>query len=266
MGVADDYTVDELMITELARHMGDDDQMCNGMASFIPVSAFMLAKRTHAPNMVWLAGATGLEPRTGKVPASTLEAPLWRDSVMYVSQYEDFWSYALNGRWLTKFCVRGAQIDQYGNANNSVIGSDYHRPKVRLPGTAGMGDMGSIGKLLYYWSTTHDARTFVPRVDFISCAGYLDGGDARDRLGLSGGPQLVVTNLATMDFHPVSKRMRLRSVHPGVSAETVQAATGFELVMEGTVPETEPPTREQVRLIREEIDPDGVRKVEFRRA
>lgn len=265
MDVAVDYTVDELMITELSRHMTDQDQLCNGMASFIPVAAMMLAKRTHAPNMVWLAGATGLEPRPSKIPASTLEAPLWRESVMYIPQYEDFWTYALNGRWLTKFCVRGAQIDQYGNVNNSVIGPDYHHPIVRLPGTAGMGDMGSVGKLLYIWSTTHNPRTFVPKVDFISCAGYLHGGNTRGRLGLAGGPQLVVTNLCTMDFHPVSKRMRLRTVHPGITADAVQAATGFELVIEGVVPETEPPNEEQVRLIREEIDPDGICKVEFQR-
>lgn len=265
MAVATDYGVDELMITELSRHMNDDDQMCNGMASFVPVAAFLLAKKTHAPHMVWLAGAVGLEPRDAKLPASTLEAPLWRDSVHYVPQYEDFWSYALNGRWLTKFCVGGAQIDMYGNNNNSVIGDDYHRPKVRLPGSAGLGDMGTIGKLLYIWNTNHGPRTFVEKVDFISCAGYLGGGDERQRLGLSGGPQLVVTNLCTMDFHPVSKRMRLRTVHPGVSPEQVQAATGFELLIEGGVPETEPPTEEQVRLIREEIDPDGVRKVEFAR-
>lgn len=266
MAVTQDYTVDELMIVELARSIEDGDQMCNGMASFIAVSAFMLAQKTHAPDMVWLAGAVGLHPRTGKVPVSTLEAPLWRDSVMYMPQYEDFWTYALNGRWLTKFCVRGAQIDMYGNANNSVIGSDYHRPKVRLPGTAGMGDMGSIGKRLYYWSTTHDPRTFVERVDFISCAGYLEGGDARARLGLTGGPELVVTNLCTMDFEPASKRMRLRTVHPGVTPSEVRAATGFELIVEeDQVRETEPPSAEQVRLIREEIDPDGMRKIEFKR-
>ena len=262
---ADDYTVDELMISVRASTLSDGDQACNGMASFLPVAAFMLAQRTHAPNLVWLAGAAGLSPRPAKVPASTLEAPLWRDSVMYVEQYGDFWTYALNGRWLEKFCVGAAQLDRYGNANNSVIG-DFHAPKVRLPGTAGLGDMGSIGKRLYFWNPNHSPRSLVPKVDFVSCAGYLGGGDERARLGLEGGPELVITNLAVLDFEPESKHMRIRSVHPGVTVEQVQEATGFELLLpDGEVPETPRPTQEQVRLIREEIDPDGMRKREFRR-
>lgn len=259
-----DYTVDELMIAELASCFSDGDQACNGMASFLPVSAFMLARATHAPDLVWLAGAAGLEPQPAKVPASTLESQLWADSVMYLEQFGDFWNYALNGRWIQKFCVGAAQLDRYGNANNSVIGKDYHRPKVRLPGTAGLGDMGSIGKTLYYWNPNHNPRAFVERVDFVSCAGFLGGGDERAELGLTGGPDLVVTNLAILDFEPTSKRMRLRSVHPGVTVEQVKAATGFELLLpDGEVPETAVPTAEQVRLIREVIDPDGMRKREF---
>lgn len=263
---ATDWAIDELMVTVLASCFDNTDQACNGMASFIPVSAFMLARLTHAPELVWLAGAVGLEPRAERVPASTLEAPLWRDSVMYMEQYGDFWNYALNGRWLQKFCVGAAQLDRFGNANNSVIGGDYHAPKVRLPGTAGMGDMGSIGKLLYYWNPNHNPRSFVEKVDFVSCAGYLGGGGEREALGLTGGPELVVTNLCVMDFDPTSKHLRLRSVHPGVTVEQVQEATGFELpVPAGEVPVTAAPTAEQVRLIREVIDPDGMRKREFGR-
>jgi glutaconate CoA-transferase subunit B len=264
---ARDYAVDEVMITVLADQFQNGDQACNGMASFLPVAAFMLARLTHAPELVWLASAAGLDPRPERIPASTLEAPLWRDSVMYIEQYGDFWNFVLNGRWIEKFCVGAAQLDQYGNANNSVIGSDYHAPKVRLPGTAGLGDMGSIGKQLYYWNSNHSPRTMVEKVDFISAAGFLDGGDAREQLGLEGGPQIVVSNLAVMDFHPVNKKMRLKSVHPGVAVEEVQNATGFELLMpEGLVPETKPPTEAQVRLIREVIDPDEMRKRELRRA
>jgi glutaconate CoA-transferase subunit B len=262
---AEDYTVDELMVATLAEQFRDGDQCCNGMASFVPVAAFMLARLTHAPGLVWLPSSGGLESRPERIPASTLEAPLWRDSVMYIEQYGDFWNFVLNGRWIRKFCVGAAQLDQYGNMNNSVIGDDYHAPGVRLPGTAGLADMGSIGKELYFWVTDHSPRSLVEKVDFISAAGYLDGGDARERLGLEGGPELVISNLAVMDFDPVSKRMRLRSVHPGVDVEQVREATGFELLMpEGTIPVTEPPSREQVRLIREIIDPDGMRKHGFR--
>ncbi len=263
--VADDYSVDELMVAALAEYFRDGEQACNGMASFIPVAAFMLARMTHAPELVWIASSVGLEPRPDRIPASTLEAPLWRDSIMYLDQYTDFWNFVLNGRWIQKFCVGAAQLDQYGNANNSVIGDDYHAPKVRLPGTAGLADMCSIGKQLYYWNPDHSPRSLVEKVDYISGAGYLDGGDAREQLGLGGGPQAVFTNLAVMDFDPDSKRMRLKSVHPGVSVEQVQTATGFELLMAtDSVPETRPPTCEQVRLSREVIDPDGMRKRGFR--
>jgi glutaconate CoA-transferase, subunit B len=182
---------------------------------------------------------------------------------MYLEQFSDFWHYAQNGRNLGIFCVGAAQLDMYGNANNSVIGSDYHAPKVRLPGTAGRGDMGSLGKRLFYWNTNHNPRSLVERVDFRSAAGYLDGGDERERLGLGPGPEVVVTNLAVLDFEPESKRMRLVSVHPGVTVEQVREATGFELLVpDGDVPETTPPTDEQVRLLREEIDPDGLCKRE----
>jgi len=269
---AGDYEVDELMIATLAGLFRNDDQVCNGMASFIPVAAFMLARLTHAPELVWLASAAGLDPRPERVPASTLEAPLWRDSVMYLEQYGDFWNYALNGRWIQKFCVGAAQLDQHGNANNSVIGDDYHAPKVRLPGTAGLADMASIGKELYYWNPDHSRRSMVEKVDFISAAGYLEGGTAREQLGLTGGPQVVISNLAVMDFHPESKKMRLKSLHPGVTLENVQEATGFDLLIpEDAIPETRrpipatrKPSKAQVELIRDVIDPDETRKRGFR--
>lgn len=262
---AADYSVDELMVSILADQFHNGDQTTNGMASFIPVAAFMLARLTHAPDLIWLASSGGLDPRPDRIPASTLEAPLWRDSIMYIEQYTDFWNFVLNGRWIKKFCVGAAQLDQYGNANNSVIGTDYHAPRVRLPGTAGLADMGSIGKKLYFWNPNHSLRSMVEKVDFRSAAGYLDGGDARQRLGLEGGPQLVVSNLAVMDFHPVSKKMRLKSVHPGTSLEEVQAKTGFDLLLpKEPVPNTKAPTQVQVDLIRKSIDPDGMRKREFR--
>lgn len=262
---AADYTVDELVVATLASFFHDGDQACNGMASFVPVAAFMLARATHAPGLTWIASSVGLEPRPARIPASTLEAALWQDSLMYVDQYTDFWNMALSGRWITKFCVGAAQVDRHGNVNNSVIGADYDRPRVRLPGTAGLADLCSTGQALYYWHPDHSRRSFVERVDFISGAGYLDGGDARERLGLTGGPRAVVTNLAVLDFHPVTRRMRLVSVHPGVTVEQVQDATGFDLVLpEGEVPVTRPPTQAQVHLLREVIDPDGLRKSGFR--
>jgi len=125
-----------------------------------------------------------------------------------------------------------------------------------------MADLGCLCERIFLWSTTHDTRTFVERLDFRSGLGYGDGAGHRERLGLRGGPELCVTNLAVMDFEPATQRMRLRSVHPGVSVEQVQAATAFELLIDTEVPETPPPSAEEVRLIRR-LDPTGARKREF---
>lgn len=252
------YDAGELMITVLASVFENDDQVCNGVASHIPVCAIQLARLTHAPALTWLAGAAGLDPHLHPLPASTFEPTLWQDAVMYVDQ-RDFWNFVASPRYLQKFCVGGAQVDQFGNMNNTVIGKDYHHPKVRLPGTAGLADMGSMPKRLLYWVNDHSPRTLVDRVDFRSAAGFLGGYGERARLGLAGGPELVVTNLAVFDFAPDSQRMRLKSLHPGVTLEQVLAATGFEPVLPESIGTTPAPSPEQLRLIREVIDPDGRR-------
>ncbi|GBC76794.1 3-oxoadipate CoA-transferase subunit B [bacterium HR08] len=261
--IARDYTVDELMVVTLARQFRSEDIVLNGTVSFIPVAAIMLARATHAPGLTWVAGAVGVDAYPEPLSGNTLDPTMWRRCVMYLPQ-EHMWSYVHRGV-LETFCLRGAQIDKYGNVNNTVIG-EYARPRVRLPGSAGMGDMGSLDKRIFIWTTTHTPRTFVERVDFRSCAGYLDGGDARERLGLKNGPQLVITNLCVMDFEPESKHMRLKSLHPGVTLEEVQAQTGFRLLIPKAIPPTEPPTVEEIRLLREVIDPRGMRKLEFRGA
>ena len=117
---------------------------------------------------------------------------------------------------------------------------------------------------IYLWSTTHNARTFVDKLDFRSGIGWGDGGDHRERLGMPGGPQLCVTNLCVFDFHPESKAMRIRSLHPGVTVEQVQEATGFEVLLpDGDIPTTDLPTDEELRILREVVDPTGMRLREF---
>jgi glutaconate CoA-transferase, subunit B len=255
-----DWTIDELMVAALARELPDDTVCFNGAVSFVPVTAFLLARATHAPGLIWVASSIAVDPRPERIGESTLSDALWDGAAMLQSSAADFWAYAQSGR-LNTFCFRGAQMDAYGNVNNTVIGS-YDAPKIRLPGGGGMADLGCQVPRILLWSTTHDPRTFVAKLDFRSGLGWGDGGDHRARLGLEGGPRACVTNLAVMDFHPESKRMRLRSVHPGVSVDQVVEATGFDLLVEGDVPETEPPTDEQVRVIRE-VDPTDARKREF---
>ncbi|WP_051267550.1 CoA-transferase subunit beta [Nakamurella lactea] len=255
---AADYTVDELMTATLARCLSDGDQITNGISSFMAVCAIELARRTHAPDLVWIAGGSGLDPLDPRMTDSTFEWPIWQHSSMYFELSAQFWDYVANPRFLSTFFVGAAQIDAHGNTNLSVIG-DFHHPRARLPGTAGLADMSALDKRLIYWVPDHSRRTLVERVDFRSGAGYLDGDGERERLGIGGGPELVVTNLAVFDFTPISQRLRLRSVHHGIDLETVLAATGFEPVVDGPVGITPPPSVREVTLLRTVVDPQGLR-------
>jgi glutaconate CoA-transferase, subunit B len=253
---AEPYTVEELMVTALARRLHNGTRVFNGAVSFIPVVAVLLARATHAPELMWAAGSIGVDPHPTSVPDSTIDAALWREATMLQSSPYDVWGYATGGK-LNTFCFRGVQIDPHGNVNNTVIGP-YDAPRVRLPGSGGMADLGSVLPEVLLWSTTHDRRTFVDQLDYRTSIGWGDGGDHRTRLGLPGGPSVCVTNLAVLDFHPISHRMRLRSVHPGVAVADVVTATGFPLTIDGEVGVTEAPTRVELALIRR-LDPTGMR-------
>jgi acyl CoA:acetate/3-ketoacid CoA transferase beta subunit len=150
-----------------------------------------------------------------------------------------------------------AQIDAYGNLNTTVIGP-HKRPKVRLPGSGGAADIGSFA-----WETiiimNQDARRFVPKLDFLTTPGFLDGPSARSRAGLpeETGPYRVISQLGLYDFDEETKRMRLIAVHPGITVEEALAASGFEILVADEVAETVPPTEEQKRIMHE-LDPAGL--------
>jgi glutaconate CoA-transferase subunit B len=259
---AAEWTIDELMVVALAREFTNETRAFNGAVSFIPVCAYLLARKTHAPGLVWAASSIAIDADPPHLAESTLSDAIWGGATMLCNSPFDFWAYAQSNRYNT-FAFRGAQIDVYGNVNNTVIGT-YDNPKVRLPGGGGMADLGGMIPSIYLWSTTHNPRTFVEKVDFRSGLGYGDGGDHRARLGFSGGPQLCVTNLCVMDFHPESKKMQLKSLHPGVTLEQVQTETGFELSPPaGAVPETITPTDTELEVLRTEVDPTGMRRREF---
>jgi glutaconate CoA-transferase subunit B len=256
------YSMDELMVVTLARQFDNTTRAFNGAVSFIPVCAYLLARKTHAPELVWAASSIAIDADPACLGESTLSDSIWDGAVMLSNSPFDFWAWA-QGRHYNTFAFRGAQIDRYGNVNNTVIG-DYHKPKVRLPGGGGMADLGCMIPRIYLWSTTHNPRIFVDKLDFRSGIGWGDGGDHRARLGLPGGPRLCVTNLCVMDFHPQSKAMRLKSLHPGVTIDAVLQATGFEILLpDGTIPTTAPPSVEELRILREEVDPTSMRLREF---
>jgi glutaconate CoA-transferase subunit B len=254
-----DPAIADLMVCALADCLGSEEVCTNGAASFLPVTAIGLARRTSAPGLTHIGGAVGVDPRWEEVSGSTVGPAYWEGAAALLGHPSEFWPFVGAGRISTIF-HRAAQIDARGNLNNSEIRGG--RP-VRLPGGAAMGDTAALIPRVLLWSTTHDPRTFVERVDYRTCPGYLDRPGQREALGMPGGPDRVVTDLATMDFTPEG-RMRLRSLHPGVDLATVEERTGFELVMpDGEVPTTREPTPAELELIAA-LDPDGYRFGEFR--
>ena len=134
-----DCTIDELMVVTLAREFTDETRAFNGAVSFIPVCAYLLARKTHAPGLVWAASSIAVDANPERLAESTLSDAIWEGAAMLSNSPFDFWAYAQGARYNT-FAFRGAQIDRFGNVNNTVIGS-YEDPKVRLPGGGGMADV-----------------------------------------------------------------------------------------------------------------------------
>ena len=148
------------------------------------------------------------------------------------------------------------EADVYGNLNSTIIGDDHSKPKVRFPGSGGANDFASFcWKMMVM--TVQDVRRFVEKVDFLTTPGGLQGGDSRARSGLplGAGPHKIITNMGLMDFEPESKRMRVISINPGYSFKDLQDNCGFELLQAAKVAETEPPTEEELTILREEVDP-----------
>jgi glutaconate CoA-transferase subunit B len=149
----------------------------------------------------------------------------------------------------------GAQIDQFGNINTSVVGADYWKPKVRLPGTGGANDIASLCREVIIL-TAHEKRRFVPRVDFVTSPAWLDGDGARARAGLIfGGVSRVVTTLGILGFDPQTRRMRIEATHPGATVQQMRDSTGFPLEVVAAAAETEPPTDDELTLLRA-LDPE----------
>jgi glutaconate CoA-transferase, subunit B len=150
----------------------------------------------------------------------------------------------------------GAQIDPYGNLNSTLIGADYSRPKVRLPGSGGANDLASLcWRILVIMN--HDIRRFVSKLDFLTTPGYLTGPGAREAAGLppETGPFRVITDMAVLGFHEKTKRMEILSLHPGVTLEQVRTATGFELGVKEPLTITEPPSDIELQILRQDVDP-----------
>jgi len=247
-----DYTPQELMVVCAAREIHDGEVVFVGMR--LPLLAFALAKRTHAPSAIGLF-ENGLVRDT---PSSELLLTMGDAPNIAGAEWATRTG-ALMGLLAQGFAnlgfVGGAEVDRYGNLNTSYIGDRAH-PAVKLPGSGGGADIASLsGRLAIILA--HEKKRFPEHVSYITSPGYGDGGDWRERVGLPrGGPSAVITTLAVLGFTAETHEMELRSWHPGGSAEDVRANTGWDLRVAPDARETPTPTADELRIIRE-CDPQG---------
>ena len=254
-------SIKEIMATVLARDLVDGEWVEVGANLPVPRAGVLLAHLTRGPNMTVMIAMT---------KANVLQEPVIEEFELITDQRAMRWAEAYyihndlveNMKFRRKgvFFAGAIQIDPYGNSNLIGIGSDHQRLKFRGPGAIGVCNATVMNSRFHLVINSHDKRILVTKCDFISAYGWGSGGsDARTRLGLpGGGPRYVVTPLCVMDFEETTKRMRLKSVHPGVTVEEVLARTGFSPLMPDVVEITKAPTVEEMRLLRESIDREGV--------
>lgn len=249
-----EYNDIEMMIVVAARELENGATV--GVGTGAPCAAAMLAQKTASPDLVIMFEAGGIGPELPEMPISVGDSRTFHQASMASSMGEIMSSCARG--FVDYTFLGGAQIDMYGNLNSTAIG-DYHSPKVRLPGSGGANDFAS-----FCWNmmvmTPQDKRRFVKKLDFLTTPGWLEGGDSRKESGLplDAGPYKIITNMAVMDFEPKSKRMRVISLNPGCSFQDVQDNCGFELLRLVDLDETELPRKEELDILRNEVDPTGV--------
>jgi glutaconate CoA-transferase subunit B len=245
------YTASELLAVMSARLLRDGQVVFAGVG--IPLLAATLAQRLHASGLTILfeGGVIGAFIEPGQLPPSTNEQRCTRRANMVLSSTDVL--LLLQRGYVDIGFMGGAQIDLYGNLNSSFIG-DPERPTTRLPGTGGGNDIASLTQMIV--AMKHEKRRFINRVDFVTSPGFLSGGESRREAGLTtGGMYRVVTDLGIFGFEEHSKRMQLLSLHPGATADQVQANTGFELLVATDLEITHPPTERELAVLRH-LDPD----------
>ncbi|MFZ6031534.1 MAG: CoA-transferase subunit beta [Chloroflexota bacterium] len=248
-----DFTPDEIMVCSISRQVVDGEIVAQGIATPLVTAAYLLARHTHAPNLYFVSAiGQGICRQPAPLGLATVES-LWLDRSLVNIGFGRAVADVLY-RMQPKEFFRPAQVDASGNFNNIAIGKNYHRPRLRLPGTGGIPDVTTYTRHVYLYVPRHSRLTFVSRLDFCSGLGHHES-----RTGGAGACYLI-SDLGQFDF--AHGRMRLISCHPGVTIEKIQSQTGFELEVAPDVGETPAPTLEELNLLRQEIDPLGIRRLE----
>jgi glutaconate CoA-transferase, subunit B len=242
------WTADELMSIAAARALADVRTCFVGIG--LPSTAANLARRLHNPELVLVYESGTLGAKPDRLPLSIGDGILAETAQSVVSVPEIFNYWLQPGRIDVGF-LGAAQIDRYANINTTVIGSDYRRPRVRLPGAGGAPEIAACcGEVLVV--VRQSKRTFVEQVDFVTSLGFGTGPGDRERLGLRGkGPVRVITDLGVLEPDPETCELTLTSVHPGVEVEAVRDAVGWELAVAGELRTTPEPTAEELEELRE---------------
>ena len=248
------WTIDELICVCISRQVQDGEAVAQGLATPLVAAGYLLAWHTHAPNL-YFASAIGQSICREGAPLglATVEA-LWLDRAMKTYGFVTVAAELLPSMRPKEF-FRPGQVDPHGNFNNIAFGKDYRRPRLRLPGTGGIPDITNMLNDIYLYVPRHTRVTFVKELDFLSGMGHHP---ARQR---GSGPRYLISNLGQFDFD--SGRMRITHLHPGVNLEQVQVKTGFDLDVSPQLSTTEPPTKKEVDLLREVIDPLRIRRLEM---
>lgn len=255
-----DYTPQELMVVCAARQIRDGERVFVGMR--LPLIAFALAKRTHAPHCVGLFETGIIRDTPSEELLYTMGDAPNIAGALWATRTVDLMGLMANGEIQLGF-IGGAEVDRYGNLNTTVIG-DWQHPRVRLPGSGGGSDIASLSQRLAI-IMQHDRHRLREKVDYITSPGYgypdasgPAGTAWRARVGLPrGGPAALITTLAVFTFDPTNGEAMLQSYHPGTTIEQVQEQTGWPLRLAPDCAETVPPTPEELRMIRAS-DPQGV--------
>ncbi len=245
----------EMIAYVLAQQIEDGEVVYIGTG--LPMVAGILAKITHAPNITLVYESGAQNPMEGDMPWSVGGPFTWRKSPMILEMTYSF-GQLYNG-YVDKAFLGYAQIDKFGNVNTHLIGGGFHNYKHRLTGSGGNNDLSSLAKTLILVGLQSPDK-FVQNVDFMTSPGFLTGGNSRKEAGLiGGGPKTVITSAGVYDFEPETKRMRIQTLHPGVSPELAQLASGFDLIRPpGELPVTPVPTKEIIDILRKEVDPRGI--------
>ncbi len=249
-----EYNLAEMLSCVAARLLEDNRAVFVGTG--LPMVAAMLAQRTHAPHILIIFEAGGVCPQVPALPISVGDSRTFHRALAATSMH-DVMSSAQAG-YVDYGFLGAAAIDAYGNINTTVIG-DWEQPTVRLPGSGGANDIGSFCWRTLYIMRNQSKRTFMEKLDFCTTPGWLGGPGQRERAGLpaGGGPYRVITQLGVYGFDEATRRLKLLSLHPGVTVQDVQANSEFEILVAEDLQVTQPPTAEERRILWE-IDPTGM--------